>query len=239
MRGLRTGVLLAGAAVVALGPRLVLTFLAADRHVLDERWTTMLLVASGVGTALVLTAGNIYLAHASASLRSRKLTILWWMVLACSGLLAAPLVVAGLKGVALEAVLGNSSLQWMWSLLAVVATELIAGGCMLADAARGGAAQELAAAQQELAASRDALLAEQQRSSRAEELVSQLRQQLAGARRPIFGGGSSAGQGAEAGALKACPRGCGYQGTEMQVRGHQRACPGPAPEVEEVAGAVQ
>jgi MFS family permease len=225
----RTGILLAGAAILALGPRLVLTFLAADRHKVDGDWTAALLIASGVGAALVLVAGNIYLAHKAADLRSRFLTILWLVVLACSGVLAAPLVVARLKGVELDQVLVSSTLQWLWSLFAVVATELIAGGCMLADAAGHRTAEQLEQQQRELGELRAELARQQERASRAEQQAREL-STAARARGPVplrAVEGEPAGVGAEPievpcrNAARGCPE--VFKGV-MGERGHQRTC---------------
>jgi hypothetical protein len=64
---IRSGQLIALAAILVQAPRLVLVILAADRQVVDATWERGLLVVAGVGTALVFTGGNLFLAHAMAT----------------------------------------------------------------------------------------------------------------------------------------------------------------------------
>jgi len=69
-----------------------------------------LLVVAGAGTALVLTGGNLYLAHAIARVRRwrRMLGAVWLVVLVSSGGLVVPLVAAGLTGRTLPQLLGDT-----------------------------------------------------------------------------------------------------------------------------------
>jgi hypothetical protein len=96
-----------------------------------------LLVVAGVGTALVLTGGNLYLAHTVAQVRPwrRTLAAAWVLVLAASGGLVLPLIVAGISARSVPQVLGAGRLEWTWALLAAIAHELTAAGCVLASAA--------------------------------------------------------------------------------------------------------
>lgn len=64
------GVGVALAAILVQAPRLVLAMLAADRQPVAAEAERGLLVVEGVGTALVLTGGNLYLAHALARVRA-------------------------------------------------------------------------------------------------------------------------------------------------------------------------
>ena len=60
----KSGVTIAMAAILVQAPRLVLAVLAADHQEIGaaaERW---LLVVAGIGTATVLTGGNLYLGAA-------------------------------------------------------------------------------------------------------------------------------------------------------------------------------
>lgn len=146
------GLFLAAAAILGLGPRLVLILLNADRHYLSEDWTRALLATSGIGTAAVLTFGGVFIAHQAARLQSGPLRNLWLVMLALTGMMTSPLVVAGLRGVKLPSVLDGSSTpsttsavlaQWGWALLVVLLVEVVAGGCMWAAALSQKAETEL------------------------------------------------------------------------------------------------
>src|ERR1700720_2347113 len=65
----RIGVGIALAAILVQAPRLVLAVLAADRLPVAVDTERALLVVAGLGTALVLTGGNLYLAHTIARVR--------------------------------------------------------------------------------------------------------------------------------------------------------------------------
>lgn len=132
-----TGRWIAFAAVLVQAPRLILALLAADREPVAPAWQRGLLVVAGLGTAVVLTGGNLYLAHALATAKRWRamLTAVWVAVLASSGALLVPMIAAGLSGRTLSEVLGSSDLQWGWAVLAAMAHEVTAAGCMLASAA--------------------------------------------------------------------------------------------------------
>jgi len=140
------GLAIALAAILVQAPRLVLVQLAADRLAVAAAAERALLVVAGVGTALVLTGGNLYLAHTVAQVQAwrRTLVATWLAVLAASGGLVLPLIVAGLSARTLPEVLGAGGLEWPWAVLASIAHELTAAGCVLASAAwatqRGAAA---------------------------------------------------------------------------------------------------
>jgi hypothetical protein len=133
----RAGLAIAVAAILVQAPRLVLALLAADRLPVAPGAERALLVIAGIGTALVLTGGNLYLAHTVAQVRAwrRTLAAAWIAVLVASGGLALPLIVAGLSGSSVSQVLGAGGLEWPWAVLASVAHELTAAGCVLASAA--------------------------------------------------------------------------------------------------------
>jgi MFS family permease len=135
--GRRPGVLFAVAAVTVTAPRLALAFLAADGVLVPTTWRVDLLAVSSVATAVVLTGGMAYLAHAIAVARSHRgvLVLLWAAALVCSGALIAPSIVATLRMQPLSAVLGLER-HWSWSICAVLAVDLVASGAMLADAWR-------------------------------------------------------------------------------------------------------
>src|ERR1700688_198260 len=141
-RGTRPGLFFAVAAVTVTAPRLALAFLAADGVLVPTPWRIDLLAVSSVATAVVLTGGMAYLAHAIAVARSHRgvLVLLWAAALACSGALIAPSIVATLRMQPLSAVLGLER-HWSWSICAVLAVDLVASGAMLADAWRLAADQ--------------------------------------------------------------------------------------------------
>jgi hypothetical protein len=203
------GVGVALAAILVQAPRLVLAVLAADRQPVGAAAERALLVVAGVGTAVVLTGGNLYLAHAMARVRRwrRALAVVWLAVLVSSGGLVVPLVAAGLRGRTLPQLLDGWVLAWGWSLLAALAHEVTAAGCVLAAAA--AAAERLAAerpAAERLTAERlaaERLAAELSRKHELDELRRQrdaarrelaaLRQERAGSGRQAAGSGAGAG----------------------------------------------
>jgi len=131
------GLRIALAAIAVQAPRLVLVVLGADRMPVPAPAERALLVLAGVGTALVLTGGNLYLAHTVAQVRPwrRTLAAAWVLVLGASGGLVLPLIVAGISARSVPQVLGSGRLEWTWALLAALAHELTAAGCVLASAA--------------------------------------------------------------------------------------------------------
>lgn len=138
MRNRQIGYVIAAAAILVQAPRLVLALLAADRQPVATSWQRGLLVMAGIGTAVVLTGGNLYLAHtlATATRWRGKLACIWLVVLFASGSLVVPLIAGGLGGRPLYQVLGSERLQWAWAVLAALAHEVTAAGCMLAIAER-------------------------------------------------------------------------------------------------------
>lgn len=138
MRNRQIGHVIATAAILVQAPRLVLALLAADRQPVATSWQRGLLVIAGIGTAVVLTGGNLYLAHtlATATRWRGKLACVWLVVLLSSGSLVVPLIAGGLGGRPLHEVLGSERLQWAWAVLAALAHEVTAAGCMLAVAER-------------------------------------------------------------------------------------------------------
>ncbi|HEV3074706.1 MAG TPA: hypothetical protein VHB47_09845 [Thermoanaerobaculia bacterium] len=190
------GVGVALAAILVQAPRLVLAVLAADRQPVGADAERALLVIAGVGTALVLTGGNLYLAHAIARVRRwrRALAAVWLAVLVSSGGLVVPLVAAGLRGRTLPQLLGSELLAWSWSLLAALAHEVTAAGCVLAAAAAAG--ERLAAARTAAEGSRERELDEllRQRDAARGELAA-LRLAGAGSAAPLLAGGRSQADG--------------------------------------------
>jgi hypothetical protein len=175
MNAHRSGVWIAMAAILVQAPRLVLAVLAADHQSIGAAWERGLLVVAGIGTATVLTGGNLYLAHAIGSARRRRrwLVGVWLLVLASTGGLVVPLIAAGLGSRTLPQLLGGTALTWTWSGLAALAHEVTAAGCVLAAAALGGDAaaaerqEPLLAQEQQLLRSRNGELVTQRDAARA------------------------------------------------------------------------
>jgi MFS family permease len=219
------GVGVALAAILVQAPRLVLAVLAADRQPVTPAAERTLLVVAGIGTAVVLTGGNLYLAHAMARLRRgrRALAAVWLAVLVSSGGLVVPLVAAGLRGRTLPQLLDGEALAWGWSLLAALAHEVTAAGCVLAAAvAAAERGAERAAAEHSHALALAELL--EQRDAARSELAA-LRQQRAGSGWQVAASGTGSAARERAAAL-ACPeQGCGKRFASAAARsGHLRHC---------------
>ncbi len=61
----RLGTVLAATAILVQAPRLVLTILAADRLPVADQAEQILLSVAAMGTAVAVTGGGIYIAHAA------------------------------------------------------------------------------------------------------------------------------------------------------------------------------
>lgn len=142
----RIALALAIAAVAVAAPRLVLIFLEADSLQVEIGLRKVLLGASGAALALVLTGGGAYLVHAIVRIRRFQglLLAIWVGILTCIAILVTPRLVAGLRLATspLADVLSTDALRWGWSIVAVLAGELVATGCMLAYAAQHQQQQE-------------------------------------------------------------------------------------------------
>ncbi len=198
----RAGVWIALLSILVQAPRLVVGLLAADRLEVSPAWRVALLVVTGVGTALVLALGSIYLAHTVAGFaRARGLLLIaWGLLLACSGVLSAPVLVAGLSGEHLHEVLSTARQRWCWSAAAVLAHELVVAGCMLGAvvAQHGQQPAGLQAAPRRQGTGLVLLGLNEPRTS-VERPAAQPR--------------------------ATCRRGCGWSGSVMGERAHQRHCP--------------
>jgi MFS family permease len=239
MNNLSSGVWIAMAAILVQAPRLVLAVLAADRQVIAQGAERELLVLAGLGTAMVLTGGNLYLAHAIARVRRWRggLVAVWLVVLASTGGLVVPMIAGGISGRSLPEILSSHSLAWAWSLLAALAHEVTAAGCMLSAAALARDAAAVAREERESAEIAEMLL---QRDAAGDELATLLARQSqgeqeadstegAGARRMGFAGEAAAGAGSQAlpaAVLTPCREGCGRAfRSALAEMGHLRHCP--------------
>jgi hypothetical protein len=188
------------------------------------------------GKVPAATGGNLYLAHTIARVRRwrRGLVVVWLVVLASTGGLVVPLIAAGIGGRTLPQVLDRHLLAWAWSLLAALAHEVTAAGCMLSAAALAStaavAAQERSqSVAVEMLSQRDAARRELEdvleERSRSQRLPAPLLASAAGTAEPAAAAGSTAAA-APAAELVACREGCGKEFASMLAEmGHLRHCP--------------
>jgi hypothetical protein len=135
---IRPGHVLAGAALLVQGPRLLLTTLAADRLQVSPNTEQLLLSVVALATTFVLTGGGTYLAHAALTAPRWRIAlgIVWALVLGATAGLVAPAIAGGLANQELHEVVGSPGLRRAWALLAALAHELTAAGCILAEVAK-------------------------------------------------------------------------------------------------------
>jgi hypothetical protein len=203
------GRLFAAAATLVTAPRLVLAFLVGDGIVVPDGIRIVLLSTSSVATAVAMTGGAAYLAHAITVARRgrRLLTALWAAILACSSALMAPLIAAGLPRSTLAAILPSAAHQWTWAVCAVLAVDLVAAGAIRADAEQRHDREGLDQAHRREIVE----LLEQRDSARA-------------ALSALTSLGSATERAASGAPALRC--GCGYVAASQQaLAGHQRWCP--------------
>lgn len=178
---MRPGHLIAGAALAAEAPRLALVFLAADNLAAPPGWRAAGLTFSAVSQALVLTGGAAYIMHrladAPVALR-RVLAVAWFLVLALSAGILAPLLAAGLAGETLSGVLETRWAWWAWSAASVVALYLAAGAAVLADTAGVSRERAEAAADEQLIDLAKQLAAAEARAIAAERELDRMSESL-------------------------------------------------------------
>ncbi|MEZ4614422.1 MAG: hypothetical protein R2867_02755 [Caldilineaceae bacterium] len=136
MKQLSFGIVIAALAVSA--PRLTLAFLIGDAVVIPEQTEVLILTLTGIASGMVLTVGNAVLAHALAS-KAQQRSSLWWLCAAAWGMfligaivLVAPTLTMGLRRSPLAEVMGSSTAEWIWAVMAVVIVELLVGAAMAA-----------------------------------------------------------------------------------------------------------
>jgi hypothetical protein len=160
------------------------------------------------------------------------LVVVWLVVLASIGGLVVPLIAAGIGGRTLPQVLDRHLLAWAWSLLAALAHEVTAAGCMLSAAALASTAAA-AANERSQSVAIDELLA--QRDAARPELGTLLERQSHGQLLPAPATTDAAGSeelvvpGSRA-AIRlervACREGCGKSfSSQLAEMGHPRHCP--------------
>ena len=140
------GRFVAVAATLVSAPRLVLAFLTGDGVALSPAVRIALLAASSIATAVAVTGGAAYLAHAMVTAQTgrRSLGAIWLAALLCSSALMAPLIVAGLPRSPLAGTLDSPASRWIWAVCAVLSVDLVAAGAMRAGAAERRDREQLA-----------------------------------------------------------------------------------------------
>lgn len=224
----RLGHLLAGAAILVQAPRLVLTLFAADRLPVAEQAEQFLLSLAALGTAVAVTGGGIYIAHAALTAPRWRLPlgIAWLTVLTASAGLVSPAIAAGLADQELYDVVSSPALRAAWAVLAALAHELTAAGCMLAAAA---SSRSIGAESLELQfyGERDAALERAKLAQERVELAEQRAQRAEEAERALNELWEAALEiGSE---LPDEPFACEWCGRSFKTKqargGHQRSCP--------------
>jgi hypothetical protein len=167
------GRFVAVAATLVSAPRLVLAFLTGDGVALPPAVRIALLAASSIATAVAVTGGAAYLAHAMVTAQTGRRTLgaIWLAALLCSSGLMAPLLVAGLPHSPLAGTLDSPASRWAWALCAVLSVDLVAAGAMRAGAAERRDREQLDEEHQRAIAD----LIEQRDHARAQALPAQRR----------------------------------------------------------------
>jgi hypothetical protein len=212
----RLGLWIAMAAVVVATPRLVLTLLAGERIGIGSGPTAALIAISGAGAAVVLSAGQLYIVHVVGTVQRRlTLAVLWAGILLMTAVLVVPMIIAGLEARTLPEVLTHPRSpgwpgRWAWAATAVLAVELAAAVCVYAARLHGREAEQRAELEQQLCMLRAELAA-------ARQALAQ--QQARRARRAVQNPESTSSSEVP------CRHGCGFMGSAMGERAHQRFCP--------------
>jgi hypothetical protein len=103
------------------------------------QWEGGVLGLTGVATGIVLSGGQMRIAHKLPTMPNGGwkvgIAIVWLLMLLFSVVMIAPLLVVGISHQAdLSEALATPFWRWAWSIVAVASVELIAAGVMVADA---------------------------------------------------------------------------------------------------------
>lgn len=136
------GIKIVIAALAVSGPRFVLAFLVADGLKPDPWIEAVILTLTGIATGVVLTGGGAYIAHELIVMKghwvARIFMVICWIALLISAVvILAPLMAVSLSRSDLAQVLNTAQLRWQWSIVAVVAVEILAAGAMVSHAVSG------------------------------------------------------------------------------------------------------
>lgn len=135
----KPALIIALAALLINLPRLVLVFLQADGIGVPLGIESAVLAVTGIAQGVVLTGGGMYLAHtlgthtgSRQSGRRWLLAATWGLLLVFAVILIAPSLAYGLAQSTLAEILTTPASRWTWSVVAVLAAEILAGSSMLA-----------------------------------------------------------------------------------------------------------
>lgn len=167
---------IAVAALLVSAPRLAVTFVVADGIALGAQTAVWVFGGTGVASGIVLTGGNVYVAHALAQHWKRRnglwavLLVSWLLFLGFTVVLVAPLLVYGLSQSALSGVLSVTGQRWAWAITAALSVELLAAAAMAAhvlSAEPTGSARASGAQRDSASAQRDGSGAERTSAGRS------------------------------------------------------------------------
>ena len=126
-------------ALLVTAPRLTLAFIIGDGVTVPSNIEVSLLVATGIGSGIVLTVGNAVIAHALAR-KSRQKGMLWWVLLIAwlaflmsALILVTPPLVYGFRESKLVTVMPSGKAQWIWAITAVAVVEVLVGASIVAS----------------------------------------------------------------------------------------------------------
>jgi hypothetical protein len=137
------GIWIAIAALLVNMPRLVILFLDVDGIDLGLAAEGWLLGVGGVAMGVSLSGGGAYIAHTIAQPKPRPaaatvaLIACWVALLLFSVILLSPSLVLAVRSYDMAKVLVTERQQWLWSIIAVIAVEVLAAGAMVAHAVSG------------------------------------------------------------------------------------------------------
>lgn len=135
----RLAFVIAAAALLVSAPRLAMAFLLADGVRIGAEIQSLVYGGTGIASGVVLTGGNIYLAHALAAHWKRRgglwaiLLVAWASFLAFAVILIAPALVYGLAHSVLAEVLSTPAWRWFWGIVAALSVEILAAASMAAS----------------------------------------------------------------------------------------------------------
>lgn len=124
------------AALLVNSPRFIQILLRVDGLSLGE-YEAPMITATGIATGLVLSGGQMYIAHALPKVpksRWRDLMVFGWvLMLVFSVMMISPFLVAGIQTQADLAKVLQGGWQWGWAIVAVTSVEIIAAIAMVAQ----------------------------------------------------------------------------------------------------------
>jgi hypothetical protein len=131
------GLYIALAALLVNSPRYVQIFLKVDGLTMGtfEPWV---LGITGAATGLVLSGGQMYIAHLVAQPSTKRggwywtVILVWVSMLVFSVILIAPVLVAGIAHAPDLAAVLDMRGRWIWAIVAVTSVEILAAGSMVA-----------------------------------------------------------------------------------------------------------